>query len=240
MRWAPSQALGAPGKCDTGDVEALQRLTQATGLKKILVRCQYTFLIVGIVSLGYSLFVVAKAARYQAWAYRQLEQQRTARAAESSPARLSTPASMPHPGRMQTASFADRSVVGRIQIPRIHLSAMIAEGTSGLVLEEAAGHVSGSALPGQSGNVVIAAHRDTFFRRLGQVRTGDKIELTTPDGEYFYRVRYTDIVGPDAAWVLRPTPDQTLTLVTCYPFNYVGAAPERFVVHAQRLPAPLH
>ena len=115
---------------------------------------------------------------------------------------------------------------------------MIAEGISGHVLQEAAGHVADSALPGQPGNIVIAAHRDTFFRRLGQVKTGDEIELTTPDAEYFYRVRYTDIVGPDATWVLKPTPDQTLTLVTCYPFYYVGAAPQRFVVRAQRLPAP--
>ena len=202
-------------------------MRKATRLKKILVRCQYAFLIMGIVSLGYSLLAVAEAARYQAWAYRQLQQQRAAR---------------PNPdlqsGRMQPASFTDRSVVGRIEIPRIHLSAMIAEGTSGHVLREGAGHVSGSALPGQPGNVVIAAHRDTFFRRLGQLKTGDAIELTTPDGQYFYRVRSTDIIGPDETWVLKPTSDQTLTLVTCYPFYYVGAAPQRFVVRAQRLPAP--
>ena len=120
----------------------------------------------------------------------------------------------------------------------IHFSAMIAEGTSTRVLEMAAGHLSGTALPGQTGNVVLAGHRDTFFGQLGQLQVGDVIELTTPRGQYFYSVRFTDVVGPGETWVLQPSSGQTLTLVTCCPFCIVGAAPKRFVVRARRLATP--
>ena len=80
-----------------------------------------------------------------------------------------------------------------------------------------------------------AGHRDTFFRRLGDVKTGDVIELTTPRGQYLYAVRFTSIVAPDETWVLGPSTGQALTLVTCYPFYVVGAAPKRFIVRASRL-----
>jgi len=85
-----------------------------------------------------------------------------------------------------------------------------------------------------TGNVALAAHRDTFFRPLKNVRQGDRIRMTTPDGIFTYVVRDTRIVAPTDVSVLEPTPEDTLTLITCYPFTYIGTAPKRFVVRAIR------
>jgi len=124
-------------------------------------------------------------------------------------------------------------VIGRIEIPRIHLSALILEGADSNTLRLGAGHVQGTALPGTRGNVAIAAHRDTFFRPLREVRPNDTILLTTVAGVYRYRVEATEIVDPTDVHVLRRTRDSQLTLVTCYPFYYVGSAPKRFIVHTR-------
>jgi sortase A len=112
---------------------------------------------------------------------------------------------------------------------------MVAEGASARVLRIAVGHVPGTALPGQAGNVGLAAHRDSFFRQVGKLTAGDVIRLTTRNGQYEYRVGSTAIVGPEDVSVLNPSPNQTLTLVTCYPFYFVGSAPKRFIVRANRL-----
>jgi sortase A len=112
---------------------------------------------------------------------------------------------------------------------------MVAEGTRPRVLRVAVGHIRGTALPGQTGNVVLAAHRDTFFRRLGELKSGDLIGITVPGRQYLYSVRFTDVVDPNETWVLEPSTDQLLTLVTCYPFYYTGPAPKRFIVRARRL-----
>ena len=123
--------------------------------------------------------------------------------------------------------------VGRIEIPRLHLSVMILEGASPMILRVAAGHINGTALPGTKGNIGIAAHRDTFFRPLREVRGGDKVLITTSYGTFRYAVDAIEIVDPTAVQVLRQTRDPQLTLVTCYPFTYVGSAPKRFIVHAR-------
>ena len=90
-------------------------------------------------------------------------------------------------------------------------------------------------MPWQSGNVTLVAHRDTFFRRLGEVSPGDIIHVTIPGTEYFYRVTFTGVVNPNETWVLQPATGDMLTLITCYPFHFVGPAPKRFVVRARRL-----
>ena len=114
---------------------------------------------------------------------------------------------------------------------------VVREGTDRRTLERAVGHVSGTALPGQSGNVCLAAHRDTFFRRLEGVRKNDTIRITTPEATYEYTVQGTSVVDPGAVEVLASTGDAALTLVTCYPFGYVGPAPRRFIVSG-RLSTP--
>jgi sortase A len=126
-------------------------------------------------------------------------------------------------------------LIGRIEIPRIGLSAVVFEGTGGATLERSVGHVPGTALPGQPGNAGLAGHRDSFFRPLKDIRRDDMITVATLRGEYRYRVVSTRIVRPADVWVLSPTEAETLTLVTCHPFNFVGGAPDRFVVRAARV-----
>jgi LPXTG-site transpeptidase (sortase) family protein len=126
------------------------------------------------------------------------------------------------------------SAVARLEIPRLGLSSIVIEGVKALNLSVAPGHIPGTPLPGQAGNVGIAGHRDTFFRPLEFIRKNDTIKLTTPGGQEQYRVVSTEIVAPSHIQVLYPTGRDTLTLVTCYPFHYVGPAPKRFIVRAER------
>jgi sortase A len=133
-------------------------------------------------------------------------------------------------------------VVGRLIIPRLHLRDMVREGTGEDTLEVALGHIEGTALPGRAGNVGIAGHRDTMFRALRNIKTNDLIQFQTPAGSFLYRVERTTIVDPQNVEVLRAGEYPELTLVTCYPFYYVGSAPKRFIVKARQvgtsLPSP--
>jgi sortase A len=126
-------------------------------------------------------------------------------------------------------------LIGRMDIPHVELSVVVLEGTGGKILRRAVGHIGGTALPGHPGNVGIAGHRDTFFRPLRNIQPDDLITLTTPRGEYRYRVVSTTIVSPDNVAVLNSDGNEVLTLVTCYPFYYVGPAPDRFIVRATRI-----
>jgi len=112
---------------------------------------------------------------------------------------------------------------------------MVVEGDRGEDLEVAAGHIPGTSFPGNCGNTAIAGHRDTFFRPLRLIRLNDAITLTTLQGTFAYRVTSTQIVEPAQVQVLSPTKVETLTLVTCYPFHFVGPAPRRFIVRAERV-----
>lgn len=125
-----------------------------------------------------------------------------------------------------------RDLFGQIEIERLDLSAMVVEGTSSRALFAGVGHLTDSALPGDTGNVVLAAHRDTFFRPLERVRLGDLIRLKTVSGSFEYRVETISIVEPTQTEVLAPTEEPVLTLVTCYPFRFIGPAPKRFIVRA--------
>ena len=137
--------------------------------------------------------------------------------------------------RTVTPAIGARGLIGRLEIPRLGLSTILIEGDDQKVLRRAVGHVPGTSLPGQPGNVALTGHRDTFFRPLRNIRANDVIVVTTLQGEYRYRVVSTQVVSPDDVAVLNPSADEILTLITCYPFYYVGAAPERFIVHAKRL-----
>ena len=146
---------------------------------------------------------------------------------------VSTPAG-PIPHALVIVPPRSGEPIGRLEIPRLHLSVMVLEGTAPKILRVAAGHVKGTALPGPSGNIGIAAHRDTFFRPLREIRPQDSIVLTTSYGTFRYVVDATEIVDPTDVRVLHRTTDPELTLVTCYPFTHVGPAPKRFIVHARR------
>jgi sortase A len=130
-----------------------------------------------------------------------------------------------------------KALIGRLRIPRIGVAAMVREGADAGTLRRAVGHIPGSALPGRVGNVALAGHRDTFFRSLRNIQQDDTIDLETENGAYRYVVESTKIVGPRDVSVLAAGKKQTLTLVTCYPFYYVGSAPKRFIVRAVRVAA---
>jgi sortase A len=123
--------------------------------------------------------------------------------------------------------------VAKLSIPRLNTQLYVLEGDDERELRRGPGHVSGTAMPGAHGNSVIAAHRDTHFRVLKDIRKGDDIVIDTGAGEFLYRVRNTSIVGPDNVAPLQPSSQAVLHLVTCYPFYYVGNAPKRFVVEAR-------
>ncbi|HKQ88111.1 MAG TPA: class D sortase [Candidatus Acidoferrales bacterium] len=121
---------------------------------------------------------------------------------------------------------------GEISIPRLGMKDMIAEGVDGATLRRAVGHIPGTAAPGMPGTVALAAHRDTFFRPLSRIRVNDLILLDTGRGKYKYRVARTFVTTPNDVGVVRASSGSDLTLVTCYPFWYIGPAPKRFVVEA--------
>jgi LPXTG-site transpeptidase (sortase) family protein len=181
----------------------------------------YFFLTGAILALGYSTYVVVDARAYQA-----IEQSRFSSA-------------RPTPG---VHAVADGDVIGELSIPRLGLKTIVAQGDSAKVLRRAVGHLRETPLPGEPGNVALAGHRDGFFRPLRNIRAGDAISLNTLDGEFVYRVETTEVVLPSEVQVLQPSRVNTLTLVTCYPFYYVGSAPKRFIVRARqigRLPAEM-
>lgn len=133
------------------------------------------------------------------------------------------------------ASAAADGLIGRIEIPSVEVEAIVAAGVDPLTLRRAVGHLPATAFPGEAGNVALAAHRDTIFRGLKKLKLHDKILLSTPDGEFEYAVESMSIVTPQETRVLAAGDYPSLTLITCYPFNYVGPAPLRFVVRAKEV-----
>ena len=125
--------------------------------------------------------------------------------------------------------------MGRLEIPRLRLSAIVLEGSDSRTLDLGIGRIPETAEPGESGNVVLSGHRDTFFRPLRGIRTGDRIAMVTRGGSYQYVVDWTAVVDPADTATLKATPVRSLTLVTCYPFRYVGPAPQRFIVRARQV-----
>jgi sortase A len=124
-------------------------------------------------------------------------------------------------------------MLGRLEAPTVKLSTAVLEGSDDATLSRGSGHIEDTPFPGQPGNVGIAGHRDTTFRALRNIHIGDALEFKTADRLYRYRISKTWIVGPDDVYVLDPTPQPALTLVTCYPFEFVGHAPNRFIVRAE-------
>jgi sortase A len=182
---------------------------------------------VGAVMLGYCAFVMVDA-----WRFQHREKQKLESLLKAVP---TAPVSLPGHGPAVMPAIGPDGLIGRIEIPRLDLSVMIVEGTDKATLRRAAGHIIGTGLPGVTGNVGIAAHRDTFFRPLRNIQNDDIITLTTLRGEYRYRVVWTKVVTPKDVAVLNPDGHEILTLVTCYPFYFVGPAPSRFIVRAERI-----
>jgi sortase A len=123
--------------------------------------------------------------------------------------------------------------VAKLLIPRLGTSLYVVEGTDDRDLKRGPGHLTGSVMPGADGNCVIAGHRDTHFSVLKNIQKGDQIVLERAGKTFRYRVDGLQIVTPDNTESLQPTKDAVLHLITCYPFHYIGAAPKRFIVHAE-------
>jgi sortase A len=185
---------------------------------------QYTFWLAGTLLCGLCAGACLEARFHQAMENRRLEEALRSGGLRDIPAR--------------PRSFAPRAVgslVGRLEIPRLRLSAIVLEGSDSRILRLGVGRIPETADPGQAGNVVLGGHRDTFFRPLRAIRAGDRIALVTPRGAYSYVVEWTAVVDPADSESLKATADRSLTLVTCYPFRYVGPAPQRFIVRARQV-----
>lgn len=190
----------------------LQRLALAGGLACI------TW--VGIVTLQADLFDRRQRSLF--------EQQRSASAAS---AKAGTPA--------PAAVEIENGLIGLLEIPRLGFSEIVVHGDDDDTLRIAIGHLPDTPLPWQSGNSALAGHRDGRFRPLKDIKVGDRITLATRQGNLHYVLRETKIVMPDDLSVLTPTDTRTLTLITCYPFAYVGRAPKRFILRAEAVEDPV-
>jgi sortase A len=150
---------------------------------------------------------------------------------------------VPSPAAAETnaAPYPRGEPIARLRIPSAQIDAVVFAGDDAATLEKGPGHVPGTEMPGDDTsrkNCVITGHRDSHFRHLGWLRKGHRIELETHSGEISYRVVSREIVDPDAVRVLQQTAKPRLTLITCYPFNYVGPAPKRLVIVAEPIRHP--
>ncbi len=236
-----------------------------------LSRFRILLFLIGICALGYYGYTLANQYVYQSYENWAFDQQIAGGSAvtfadylrEETPfgfllgqasrkPAIATPAAPTRQAQPEPARPAEGSLLGRVEISRLNLSAIVREGVDAKTLSIAVGHVPSTALPGQIGNFAIAAHRDTLFRALKDIRRGDLVTFQSPEGAYSYQVVATKVVKPSDVTVLRsdgggiiseddpqgqPTDkSRLLTMITCYPFYYVGSAPKRFIVEAELVP----
>lgn len=192
---------------------------RASGIRRL----RSLLLVIGLACVGYYAYTLVNQQLYQSYENWSFDH------------RIAQPAKV-----SSTPIPVEGSVIGRVSIGRLNLSAMVRQGVSEKTLSEAVGHVPSTSLPGQAGNFAIAAHRDTLFRGLKDIKMGDIVTFQSETGQYDYKVVATEIVKPTDVSVLRPdggglihAPGSLLTMITCYPFYYVGSAPRRFIVEAQ-------
>lgn len=184
----------------------------------------------GLILLGYVFLIALQARLYEFRAQQYLNSAALSRLEK------------PQPTLRESASteplLLEGDILGRMEIPRLKVSATILQGTKAPTLRLGVGHVNGTVLPGAPGNSAIAGHRDTFFRALKDIHPNDEIVISTAVGPSFYQVDWAKVVHPDDLTVLNPSDGSALTLVTCYPFHYFGPAPDRFIVraHLRKLP----
>ena len=179
----------------------------------------FLFLCIGVAALVYAAYAALSAINYQ-------KMSRTA---------FEHPVEPQPPHIVGTRVPAAGEVIGELQIPRLGIDVMVAQGVSASVLSRAVGHMPETPLPGQLGNAALAGHRDTFFRGLRKIGPGDSVILNTAYGPLHYEVESIRIVAPGDVSVLDSVGGRTLTLISCYPFYYVGPAPKRFIVRARQI-----
>ena len=189
-------------------------------MRSSLIRFTQRFLFaVGFITLTCAVGMIAYAELYQRYQSRKFDN------------RIDTPVTKPE--------LTEGDLIGKLVIPRIGISVMVLQGVEEATLRLGAGHVPGTPLPDTEGNVAIAAHRDTFFRKLAGILPSDHIQFSTAAGTFEYVVTSTEIVEPEDTRAMESRGLPELTLISCYPFYFVGAAPKRFIVHAVPANSPL-
>jgi len=211
----------------TNNKAAMRLVVTRKPLKQAFRWTQRVLFAGGLSLLFYCGFVLADTSSFQ-----KAERLRLARLIEDQNTFSAAPSTAPSTAA-STALNGD--LFGRLDIPRLGLRAIIMEGADAVTLRRAVGHIEGTGVPGKVGNIGLAGHRDTFFLPLRNIKQKDIITLTTSAAEYRYRVVSTRIVSPYDVAVLDPDGTEILTLVTCYPFDFIGSAPNRFIVRAERV-----
>ena len=193
---------------------------------------EHLLLLAGCFGLLYLAFTLLRMHQAQA-AARVVSAQ--AATGQRAPDEQPVPESLAYPSvyGAPASRTASGAILGQLQIPQLNLSAPLIEGVRTSDLQRGAGHIPGTALPGGLGTVGVAAHHDTFFRPLRRIAPGMQIFATGPQGRFEYQVISADVVSPEQVSVLDVASSPQLTLITCFPFNYIGSAPQRFVVRAR-------
>jgi sortase A len=202
----------APASTDRGQDSVPVRRSRLSGT------LAWLFAAIGVALLAWYGLVVAEAALYQ-------------RAESSTLDRVVNGKAIGTHGPPSRAK-QKHQLIGRLEIPRVQMSVMVVDGDDEGTLKTAAGHLPDTPLPWEFGNSAIAGHRDSFFRPLRDVHANDRVRLVTPQGTFHYVVARLRVVEPDDVSVLATSDRSSITLVTCYPFNYIGQAPKRFIVQA--------
>jgi sortase A len=194
---------------------------------RVLHVLEWVFATIGLVCVGWYGAVTFRAAQFQRSESAKLDQV------------VERPAERPTIERPRPSSTkrSDHALIGRLEIPRVNMSVMVVNGDDEATLKIAAGHLPDTPLPWELGNSAVAGHRDSFFRPLSNIKLHDTLILTTPHGEFHYAVSSLRVVEPNDLSVLAQNGRSSLTLVTCYPFSYVGRAPKRFIVRADHVPS---
>jgi len=197
-------------------------------VKRVATAIELTLVAVGVACLGGYAYLSHRSG--------QIEGENRRAATQMLRRNAETPgeAAAPEDGTA-TALSSNPDVIGEIEIPRLDLSAAVVSGDDHHALAGAVGYLRDTALPWQHGNAALAAHRDRLFRPLARIQSGDEILLSTRHGRFAYRVIRTFVVAPQDVWVLDDSPGVDLTLITCYPFVFVGHAPQRFIVRARKV-----
>ncbi|HWF92933.1 MAG TPA: class D sortase [Terriglobales bacterium] len=183
----------------------------------------WALLIIGGVALTYAVYAVSDTAAYQQVELHKLESPNGASRVNFTTAQVML--NRPIIGE----------VIGELQVPRIGLRTIVVEGDSAKILRRAVGHIPSTAFPGQDGNIALAGHRDSLFLPLQQIQQGDLVTFDSLGQQFQYEVFATQIVSPDDVGVLHATAGHELTLITCFPFGFIGPAPKRFIVRAREI-----
>jgi sortase A len=192
-------------------------------------------IVTGLALIAWPVYVATDSALAQWSGRRQLARSIQAHTSSNAPVRddQSETIVVRNPGTTPGSAVAPGSVLGQIDVPRLELSYVLLEGTDNRTLARSVGHVEGTGLIGSAGNIGIAGHRDTHFRKLEWIRRDDQIVLTSPDGARdVYRVEWFRLFKPGDIQVLDESLGPAITLITCFPFEYVGSAPLRMIVRA--------